>query len=108
MSLPQFADNDLIKKDIAEFTTPPNELIDEKIERANQDASSEMQALFLNNFDPNNPEPFFVQITTEYATALFWVKSSGTDAALQQANEVYTKAERILEQRFKPVGSRVT
>jgi len=107
MSLPQFAKDDLIKEDIAEVNTT-NPLILQKIKRANEDASSEMQALFLNNFDPNNPEPFFVQITTEYATALFWVKSSGTDAALQQANEVYTKAERILEQRFKPVGSRVT
>jgi len=67
-----------------------------------------MQALFLNNFDPSSPEDFFVQITTEYATSLFWVKSSGTDAAIQQAKDVYSKAERILEQRFQPVRSRVT
>ena len=65
-----------------------------------------MQALFLNNFDPDDPEPFFVQITTTYATALFWVKSNGTDASLNQAKEVYQRAQSILEQRFFPVESR--
>ncbi len=107
MSLPQFADNDLIREDIDEVGSSID-AIDQKIKRANEDASQEMEALFLNNFNPTTPEDFFVQITTEYATALFWVKSTGTDAAIQQAKDVYAKAERILEQRFQPVGSRVT
>lgn len=104
--LPKFADQDKIKEDIAEVGVASDTPIQQKIDRADEDASSAMQALFLNNFDPNNLEPFFVQITTEYATALFWVKSNGTEAALTQAEEVYKKAERILEQRFLPVGSR--
>lgn len=103
--LPTYADEARIKEDIAEVGTIDGP-IQEKINRANEDASSEMEALFLNNFDPDDPEPFFVQITTEYATALFWVKSNGTDASLNQAKEVYKKAQRILDQRFFPVESR--
>lgn len=105
--IPNYADDDRIKEDIAEVGTT-NAVILEKIKRANEDASMEMGALFLNNFDPNNLEDWFVSITTEYATALFWVKSNGTEAAVKQAEEVYKKAERILIQRFQPVGSRVT
>ncbi|KKK53055.1 hypothetical protein LCGC14_3098610, partial [marine sediment metagenome] len=66
------------------------------------------RALFLNNVDFAATLPdFYVQIVSQYATALFWVKSNGTDASLEQAKEVYAKAERILIQRFQPVGSRV-
>jgi len=106
MVLPKFADEEKIKEDIAEVGTT-NTVILEKVSRANEDASSEMEALFLNNFDPDNPEDFFVQITTEYATSLFWLKSNGTDAALNQTKQVYAKAERILRQRFTPVETRV-
>jgi len=107
VTIPNYADDDRIKEDIAEVGTT-NAVILEKIKRANEDASMEMEALFLNNFDPNNLSDWFVSITTEYATALFWVKSNGTEAAIQQAADIYKKAERILIQRFQPVGSRVT
>jgi len=105
--LPTYADQDRILADIAETGTT-NTVILEKVLRANEDASSELGSLFLNNFDPNNLEDWFVQINTKYATALFWLKSTGTDAALNQAKEVYAEAQRILIQRFQPVGSRVT
>lgn len=105
--LPTYADETRIEEDIAELGTL-NLVIQQKIKRANEDASSEMEALFLNNFDPSDPEPFFVQITTKYATALFWLKSNGTDAALNQVKQVYEEAQRILQQRFQPVESRVT
>ena len=109
MALPKDADEDLIKKDIAEVGTP-DDVIKEKIERANQDATGEMRDLFLNNVDFDAPElpTFYVQITTKYATSLFWLKSTGTEQAKLQADGVYAQAQRILEQRFQPVGSRVT
>ncbi len=105
--IPLYADDDRIKEDIAEIGTT-NAVILAKIKRANEDASMEMGTLFLNNFDPNDLADWFVSITTEYATALFWVKSNGTEAATDQKEKVYAKAERILIQRFQPVGSRVT
>lgn len=107
VTIPNYADDARIKEDVAEVGTT-NAVILEKIKRANEDASMEMGALFLNNFDPDNLEDWFVSITTEYATALFWVKSNGTEAAVDQAANIYKKAERILIQRFQPVGSRVT
>lgn len=107
VTIPNYADDDRIKEDIAEVGTT-NAVILEKIKRANEDASMEMGALFLNNFDPDNLEDWFVSITTEYATSLFWVKSTGTQQAVEQSKEVYEKALRILEQRFQPVKSRVT
>ena len=108
MALPLDADSDLIKEDIAEVGTT-NTIILEKIKRANEDATQEMRALFLNNVDFTvAPLPdFYIQITTKYATALFWMKSNGTDQATNQAKAVYEEAQRILIQRFQPVGSRV-
>ena len=105
--IPLYADDERIKEDIAEVGTT-NAVILAKIKRANEDASMEMGSLFLNNFDPNNLEDWFVSITTEYATALFWLKSTGTTQATDQAKAVYEKAQRILIQRFQPVESRNT
>ena len=109
MVLPLDADDALIKEDIAETGTT-NTVILEKIKRSNEDATQEMRALFLNNVDftASPLDDFYISIVTEYATALFWVKSNGTEAAITQAADVYKKAERILIQRFQPVGSRVT
>ena len=107
MALPQDADDDLIKEDIAEVGTT-NAVILEKIKRANEDATGELRTLYLNNVDFEDTLPdFYVQIVTKYATALFWLKSNGTDQALNQAKGVYDEAQRILIQRFQPVGSRV-
>jgi len=103
--IPLYADDERIEEDIAEVGTV-DDIILEKIKRANEDASMAMEALFLNNFDPDNLESWFVAITTEYATALFWKKSTGTDQAKLQAEGVYQKAKEILIQRFQPVGSR--
>lgn len=105
VSIPLYADDDRIKEDIAEVGTT-NAVILQKIKRANEDASMTMGDLFLNNFDPANLEDWFVAITTEYATALFWVKSTGTEQAKMQAEGVLTKAKQILIQRFQPVESR--
>jgi hypothetical protein len=108
MVLPLDADDELIKEDIAEVGTT-NAVILQKIKRANEDATGEMRDLFLNNVDFTITLPdFYVQIVSKYATALFWLKSNGTDASLQQAVDIYKLAEKILIQRFQPVGSRVT
>ncbi len=107
MSLPQDADDTLIRQDIAE-TDDDNDIISQKIDRANEDATGQFRDLFLNNVDFDDPLPdFYVQIVTEYATSLFWVKSNGTQQSIDMAKNVYEKAERILIQRFQPVGSRV-
>ena len=107
MALPQDADDDLIKEDIAEVGTV-NAIILEKIKRANEDATGQMRSLFLNNVDFTATLPdFYVQIVSQYATALFWNKSNGTEAAAKQVTDTYAEAERILIQRFLPVGSRV-
>lgn len=108
MVLPLDADDELIKEDIAEVGTT-NAIILEKIKRANEDATQEMRALFLNNVDFTVvPLPdFYIQIVSKYATALFWLKSNGTEQANTQVKEVYAQAEKILIQRFLPVGSRV-
>ena len=110
-TIPLLADDDRIKEDIAEVGTTNAEIL-EKIKRANEDASMQMSSLFLNNVDitvaaASLPD-WFVSITTEYATSLFWVKSTGTQQATEQARAVYQKAERILIQRFQPTESRVT
>ena len=105
VSIPLYADDERIKEDIAEVGTT-NAVILEKIKRANEDASMTMGTIFLNNFDPSNLEDWFVAITTEYATALFWVKSTGTDQAKQQAQGVLEKARNLLIDRFQPVESR--
>lgn len=108
MVLPLDADDDLIKEDTAEVGTV-NTVILQKIKRANEDATGEMRSLFLNNVDFTVTLPdFYVQIVSEYATSLFWVKSTGTDQATQQSKAVYEKAQRILIQRFQPVESRAT
>ncbi len=106
MSLPQDADDDLIEKDIAEEGTT-NQVILNKIERANQDATGQLRNLFLNNIDTTDLPEWYVQIVTEYATSLFWVKSNGTQQSIDMADRVYQRAEQILIQRFQPVGSRV-
>ncbi len=107
MSLPQDADDALIRQDIAE-TDDDNDVISQKIDRANEDATGQFRDLFLNNVDFEATLPnFYVQIVTEYATSLFWVKSNGTQQSIDMAKGVYEKAERILIQRFQPVGSRV-
>ena len=107
MALPQDADDDLIKEDIAEVGTT-NTVILEKIKRANEDATGQMRSLFLNNVDFTATLPdFYVQIVSQYATALFWNKSNGTEAAAKQVTDTYAEAERILGQRFFPVESRV-
>ena len=110
VSIPKFADENRIKQDINEENTTHPAILS-KISRANEDASMEMAALFLNNFDATSPLPppdWLVQITTEYATAIFWIKSTGTAESINQANAVLEKANRILIDRFQPVRSRVT
>lgn len=108
MALPLDGDSALILEDIAEVGTT-NTVILEKVKRANEDATQEMRALFLNNVDfTASPLPdFYISIVSKYATSLFWMKSNGTDQANNQVKDVYGTAQKILIQRFQPVGSRV-
>ena len=95
IAIPKFADEKRIKQDINEENTPDPAILS-KISRENEDASMDMAAIFLNNFDVTSPPPdWLVQITTEYATAIFWITSTGTAESISQAKTVMEKANRI-------------
>ena len=109
IAIPKFADENRIKQNINEENTTDPAILS-KISRANEDASMEMAAIFPNNFDDTSTPPpdSLGQITTEYATAIFWIKSTGTAESITQANAVLEKENRILIDRFQPVRRRVT
>ena len=106
IAIPKFADENRIKLDInAENTSDPPIL--SKISRANDDASMEMAAIILNNFDVTSPPPDgLVQITTAYATAIFWIKYRGSAESNTQANKVMGKANRTMKTRDQPIMTR--
>ena len=107
IAIPKFADENRIKQDINEENTTDPAILS-KISRASEAASMESAAIFLNNFDVTSPPNWLVQITTDYATAIFWINSTVTAESISQANTVLEKANRILIDRFQPVRSRVT
>ena len=56
IAIPKFADENRIKQDINEENTTDHAILS-KISRANEDASMEMAAICLNNFDVTSPTP---------------------------------------------------
>ena len=101
----KFADENRITQYINEENTTDPAILS-KISRANEDASMEMAATFLNNVDfTSQPPDWLVPITTEYVTAIFWIKSTRTAASISQAKTVLEKANRILIYRFQPLRS---
>jgi len=77
---------------------------DNLVTRADEDASSELEAIFLNlvDFDTLDEEPWFVDLATKLTTAIFWKKSNGTDLQMQAVKDTISEAQRIKEQRFFP------
>ena len=107
-TIPKFADENRRKQEINEGNTKERDSLS-KMSRANEDASREMSAIDIKNYDATSPPPDWrVQITTEYATALFSIKYTGPAESISQANTVLEKANRILLDRFQPVRSRVS
>ncbi len=106
MVLAKFADTDKVKEDINEVGTTDAEIL-ALISRSNEDASEELESVFLGLVDTSGTLPdFFVQLATELTTAYFWVKSNGTDEAKNQREEVRAKARETLIKRFTPVEFR--
>ena len=106
MTLATFADTDKVKQDIGEVGTTDTEILN-LISRSNEDASEELETLFIGLVDTSQTLPdYFVQLATELTTAYFWVKSNGTDEAKNQREEVRTKAKETLTKRFTPVSFR--
>ena len=106
MVLAKFADEGKVKEDINEVGTADAEIL-ALISRSNEDASEELESVFIGVVDTSETLPdFFVQLATELTTAYFWVKSNGTDEAKNQREEVRTKAKETLIKRFTPVEFR--
>lgn len=106
MVLATFADTDKVKEDINEVGTSDAEIL-ALISRSNEDASEELESVFIGLVDTSAALPdFFVQLATELTTAYFWVKSNGTDEAKNQRELVRTKVKDTLIKRFTPVEFR--
>ena len=106
MVLAKFADEDKVKQDINETGTTDTEIL-ALISRSNEDASEELESVFIGVVDTSQTLPdFFVQLATELCTAYFWVKSNGTTEAKNQREEVREKAKLTLIKRFTPVTFR--
>lgn len=106
MVLAKFADQDKVKEDINEVGTTDTEILD-LINRSDEDASEELESVFISVVDTSQTLPdFFVQLATELTTAYFWVKSNGTTDAKNQREEVRAKAKETLIKRFTPVSFR--
>jgi len=102
-TLPKYADIGRVYQDIGK-TIGANNNRDNLVTRANEDASSQLQAIFLNNVDTDDlaAVPWFTDLATELTTAVFWKKSNGTDEQKQMAKDIIADAHRILVERFFP------
>lgn len=102
-TIPKFADTDRVYKDIGK-TRGSNENRDNLVTRSDEDASSKLQAIFLNLIDTSNLDsiPWFTDLATELTTAMFWKKSNGTQDQMQAVKDIIAKAEEIRTERFVP------
>ncbi len=102
-TVPKFADTDRVYKDIGK-TRGTNENRDNLVTRSDEDASSKLDAIFLNLIDITDLDsvPWFTDLATELTTAMFWKKSNGTQDQMQAVKDVITKAEEIRTERFIP------
>ncbi len=99
----KFADTNRVYEDIGKVQGD-NLNRDNLVTRSDEDAGSELEAIFLNLVDFNalDDEPWFVDLATRLTTVIFWKKSNGTDLQMQAVKDVLADAQRIKEQRFHP------
>jgi len=103
--IPLFADETRMFKDIGKASGNTNR--DNLVRRANEDASMQLQAIFLNLVDFTVVQTdvtlnWFVDLATQFAIAIFWKKSNGTEDQKQAVKDVTAEAERIKIMRFFP------
>jgi len=103
--VPKFADEAQVFKDI-DKTAEENQSVDDLVERSNEDASSNLETIFLNNVDFNNLEGWFIDLATRYTTATYWWKSNGTNEQKEKMEQVKEEAVKINHDRFYPVEFR--
>lgn len=100
-----FADEDRMKQDIDQVGTTNTEILN-LITRSNEDASSRLEAIFLDNVDFNDLPGWFVDLATRLAVKIYWDKSNGTPESSEKIEEIIEEAEQILIKRFFPVTFR--
>jgi len=105
-TIPLFADSDRMYKDIGKVSGS-NTNRDDLVLRANEDASIELQAIFLNLVDFDLVETddtlnWFVDLATELAVAIFWKKSNGTEDQKQAVKDMIVRSNTIKMDRFFP------
>lgn len=105
-TIPLFADSSRIYEDIGKVSGD-NTNRDALVLRANEDASIELEAIFLNLVDftvveTDNALNWFVDLAIDLAVAIFWKKSNGTDDQKQDVKDVITRANTIKMDRFFP------
>jgi len=100
-----FADEERMEQDINQVGTADQEIID-LITRSNEDASSRLEAIFLNNVDFDNLPGWFVDLATRLAVKIYWDKSNGTTDSSEKIKEIVEESKQILIKRFFPVTFR--
>ena len=104
--IPLFADQSRVFEDIGK-ASGDNANRDNLVLRSNEDASMQLQAIFLNLVDftlveTDDSLAWFVDLATELTTAIFWKKSNGTDDQKQAVKDVIVRANKIKDERFIP------
>ena len=102
-----YADEERMKEDINQVGTGDTEILD-LIRRSNEDSSSRLNGIFLNNVDFSDLDsvPWFVDLATRLAVKIYWDKSNGTPESSEKIKEVVMEAEKALIKRFTPVEYR--
>lgn len=100
-----YADEDRMKEDVNQVGTTDTEILN-LITRSNEDASSRLNAIFLDNVDFNDLPGWFVDLATRLAVKIYWDKSNGTPESSEKIKEIVEESKQILIKRFFPVTFR--
>lgn len=105
ITISKYADIAKVYKDIGKSFGNFNR--DNLVTRSNEDASSKLQAIFLNLvvFDDLGTDvelAWFTDLATKLTTATFWKKSNGSDEQHQAVKDIIAEAEEIRNERFFP------
>jgi len=105
VTISKFADTDRVYKDMGK-TRGSNDNRDNLVVRSDEDASSELQAVFLNLVDFDDLPSWFIDLSTKLTTAIFWAKSNGSSEQLQAVKDIISDSKQIREARFHPTEYR--
>ena len=107
--LPTFADQERVYFDIGK-TAGDDTSRDNLVDRSDEDASSRLEAIFLNliefDDDPINNPSWFTDLATRLTTAIFWFKSNNTQDEREAVEKIIQEANHIKVERFFPQENR--